>query len=130
MKTIKYLLIAAVIFTLWVTSPIWMPRSKYSHNTTPTEIDTFMTEQKKERNVLLKAQDKELAELEEKFGLKSSVMQSLEVYWQKKHTDTFELLKCSSIRPGITGWSIVCSYRLKSQIIQDTYTINKGKVSQ
>ena len=38
MKIIKYLLVAAVIFTLWVTSPIWMPRSKYSHNTTPTEI--------------------------------------------------------------------------------------------
>jgi len=69
MKVIKYILFAALVFALWVTAPIWMPKTKYNNSST-SEVDTLVSKQEAERNALLKAQDNELAELEGKFGKK------------------------------------------------------------
>ena len=132
MKIIKYILFTAIAVTLWVTAPIWMPKPKYYHSTDTSQVDTLVSEQEAERNALLKAQDKELAELEGKFGLKSSVIPALKKHWAKTYTDadSFEWLRCSQVRAGANGWTAVCSYRLKGAMRQDTYTINNGNVSQ
>ena len=131
MKFIKYILFAALVFALWVTAPIWMPKTKYNNSST-SEVDTLVSKQEAERNALLKAQDNELAELESKFGKKASVIPSLKKHWAKKFTDAdeFEWLRCSRVRAGSNGWTAVCSYRLNGAMQQDTYTINNGNVSQ
>jgi len=130
MKVIKYILFAALVFALWVTKPIWMPKTTYSSSDT-SQVDTLVSKQEAERNALLKAQDKELAELEGKFGQKSSVIPALKKHWAKTYTDadSFEWLRCSRVRAGSNGWTAVCSYRLKGAMQQDTYTINNGNVS-
>ena len=130
MKVIKYLLFATIAMALWITAPIWMPEDNY-YSTDTSQVDTLVSEQKAERNALLKAQDKKLAELEGKFGQESSVIPSVKKYWSKTYTDSdsFEWLKCSAVRAGMNGWTAVCSYRLKGAILQDTYTVNNGKVS-
>lgn len=137
MKIIKYILFTVIAVTLWVTVPIWMPKSNYNHSTDTSQIDTFVSKQKVERNDLLKIQDEKLAKFEEKFGKKSSIMPAVSAYWAKTYTDTdsFELLKCSYVRPRTDGWSVVCSFRIKSKtdvgtIEQDTYIIKNGLVSK
>jgi len=137
MKVIKYILFAAIVVTLWVTAPIWMPNSNYNHSTDTSEIDTFVSQQEVERNALLKAQDDKLAKFEAKFGRKSSVMPAVRLHWAKTYTDpdSFELIKCSYVRPRTDGWSVVCSFRIKSNtdagtIEQDTYIIKNGLVSK
>ncbi len=82
MKIIKYILFTAIAVTLWLTAPIWMPKSNY-YSTDTSQVDTLVSEQEAERNALLKAQDKKLAELEGKFGQKSSVIPSVKKYWSK-----------------------------------------------
>ena len=131
MKIIKYMLFAAFILALWVTKPIWMPETTYYSSDT-SQVDTLVSKQEAERNALLKAQDKELAELEGKFGQKSSVIPALKNHWAKTFTasDKFEWLRCSRVRAGDNGWTAVCSYRLNGAMQQDTYTINNGNVSQ
>ena len=80
------MLFAALVFALWVTKPIWMPKSTY-YSTDTSQVDTLVSKQESERNVLLKAQDKELAELEGKFGQKATVIPSLKKYWAKTFID-------------------------------------------
>jgi len=130
MKIIKYLIFTAIALALWITAPIWMPDSTY-HGESTSQIDTLVSEQEAERNALLKAQDKEMAALEAKFGPKSSVIPSLKKYWANRFTDAdgFEWLRCERIRAGANGWIAVCQYRLKGQLDQDTYTIRNGNVS-
>jgi hypothetical protein len=132
MKIIQYILFTGIVVTLWVTAPIWMPTSKYNTTTTTSEIDTFFSHQKEERNALLKAHDKQLASIENKFGKKSSIMPSLKAHWAKIYTknDAFQLSKCYNIREGTNGWSIHCTYRVKGDITQTTYIINNGNISQ
>ncbi len=131
MKIIKYLIFIAIAVALWITAPLWMPDSTY-HSESSSEVDTLVSQQEAERNALLKAQDKELAALEAKFGPKSSVIPSLKKYWANSFTDTdgFEWLRCEKIIAGTDGWKTVCQFRLKGAIKQDTYTIKHGKVSQ
>lgn len=131
MKIVKYLIFAAIIFTLWVSKPIWMPKTNYHRSAETTNVDEFVNTQKEERNKLLKAQDKELALLEEKFGPKSAVMPTLNKYFRQTYSseDKFELLPCSRVIAIEEGWNTVCGYRLKGVIDQDTYTINHGKVT-
>ena len=131
MKIIKYILFAGIVVTLWVTAPIWMPTSKYQ-STEASQVDTLVSQQKAERNALLKAQDNKLEEIEGKFGKKSSVIPVLKKHWAKTFTDTdeFEWLRCERIVAGKNGWIAVCQYRLKGAMKQDTYTISHGNVSQ
>ena len=131
MKVIKYMLFAAFILALWVTKPIWMPQTTYYSSDT-SQVDTLVSKQEAERNALLKAQDNKLAEIEGKFGQKSSVIPALKKHWAKTFTasDGFDWLRCERIIAGENGWIAVCSYRLKGHIQQDTYTINNGNVSQ
>ena len=121
MKVIKYILFAALVFALWVTKPIWMPKSNY-FKTTSQDV---------ERDTLIKTQEQDVV-LESKFGKKSSVMPALKKYWDNKYIDAveFELVKCSDVKAGDQGWIIVCSYRLTGFMRQNTYTINKGNVSK
>ena len=131
MKVIKYILFAALVFALWVTKPIWMPESTYYSSDT-SQVDTLVSEQEAERNALLKAQDKELAANEKKFGKKSFVMHVLKAHWSNIYTesDSFELSKCYNVIAGSNGWTVHCTYRLRGEITQNTFTINNGKVSQ
>jgi len=126
----KIFLFAAILIALWVTKPIWMPRSNYQ-TTHTSEMDDFVNTQKEDRNTLLKAQDKELAALENKFGSKSSVMKILTRYFRQTYSpeDKFELLPCSPVRASDEGWTTVCAYRLKGAMRQDTYTVNNGIVT-
>lgn len=121
MKIIKYMLFAALVFALWITAPIWMPKSNYS-SATAQEI---------ERDTLIKVQEQDAA-LETKFGKKSSVIPTLKKYWDEKYIDAlaFELVKCSDVTAGDQGWIIVCSFRLTGFMRQNTYTINNGNVSR
>lgn len=130
MKIIKYLIFIAIAVALWVTAPLWMPDSTY-HSESSSQVDTLVSEQEAERNALLKAQDKELAALEAKFGPKSSVIPSLKKYWTNTFTDAdgFEWLRCEKIRADENGWVAVCAYRLNGKIDQDTYTVSHGNVS-
>ena len=122
MKIIKYILFTAIALTLWVTAPIWMPKSTYNSTTT----------QEEEKNTLLKAQEQEFTVLEAKFGKKSSVMPALKKYWDNKYIDAveFELVKCSDVKAGDQGWITFCSYRLTGFMRQTTYIINNGNVSK
>ena len=131
MKIIKYFLIGALLLALWITAPLWMPRSKHSLPQS-SEVDTFVSQTTEERNQLLKEQDRKLAEQEAKFGRKSDVMKAIKAYWSHTYSvdDKFEFLRCTDIRAGVNGWSTVCTFRLKSIIQQETYTVNNGFVSK
>ena len=126
----KIFLFAVILLALWLSKPIWMPRSNYQ-TTQTSEMDDFVNTQKEDRNTLLKAHDKQLADLENKFGAKASVMKILKKYFRQTYTeeDKFELLPCSPVRASTEGWKTVCAYRLKGSMGQDTYTVNNGIVS-
>ena len=54
-------------------------------------------------------------------------------YWAKtlKYPDSLEEERCRPIRPGPTGWTTVCRYRVKTssgslQLMQDTFIIKDG----
>ncbi|RLA71255.1 MAG: hypothetical protein DRG09_00785 [Epsilonproteobacteria bacterium] len=138
MKILKYILLASILFILWVTEPLWFKKS-YNTNTTPT--DTFITEQDQERKKLLKDEAAKLKALEDKFGPKPSVAygtripHALSIYWGKtlKYPDSLEEERCEPVRPGARGWQIVCRYRVKNHIDrlelrQDTYIIKDGVI--
>lgn len=132
MKIIKYLLFTVVAIALWITAPLWFPNSTYTQRSTDvSEIDTFVTEQEAERKKLLKAQDVELANLEDKFGKKASVIPTLKKYWAQKFSkeDQFEWLRCERVTAGEEGWRAVCSYRVKGNLRHDTYIVNNGSVT-
>ena len=141
MKIVKYILVAALIFILWVTEPLWMKKSYDTPVASTT--DTFISEQDKERKKLLKAEAAKLKALEDKFGTKpvaaygSRVPQELYDYWNKtlKYPDSLEEELCEPIRPAPRGWQLVCRYRAKNSsghlsLKQDTYIINNGVVSR
>ncbi|NOR55440.1 MAG: hypothetical protein GQ531_04475 [Sulfurovum sp.] len=132
MKIFKYLIFAGIMLTLWITKPMWMPKTNYHRSADTSQVDDLVKTQKEERNALLKAQDKEIAALEKKFGPKSSVMKILKKHLREKYTEEekFELLPCSPVREGTDGWTTVCAFRLKGSMGQDTYTINHGVVTQ
>ncbi len=139
MKILKYILIAGIIFVLWVTEPLWFKRSYDTPEASPT--DTFITEQDKERKKLLKAEAAKLKALEDKFGPKPSaaygsrVPAALNEYWKKtlKYPDSLEEVICKPIHPGARGWQTVCRYRVKNdsgrlELRQDEYVIKDGVI--
>ena len=132
MKVIKYILIIGIGLVLWITAPIWMIDTTYHGSHDTSQVDKEVTQQKQERNKLLKAQDKERAELEAKFGPKDTVIPSLKKHWAATYTkaDEFEWLRCERIKPGNNGWIAVCQFRLKGAMRQNSYTIKYGVVSQ
>lgn len=121
MKVIKYIVFVGIAVTLWITEPIWMPKSKY-----------YRTTQEAEKKTLSKIHDQELKVLEAKFGKKSSVIPLLKKHWDNTYIDfvDFEWLKCSEIRAGKQGWTTVCTYRIQGFIRKNTYIINNGQVSK
>jgi len=131
MKVIKYFLIGVLLLVLWVTAPLWMPQS-YDSLPEQSSVDAYVLDQKEQRNTLLKAQDMKFSKLEEQFGKQSDVMKAIKSYWAYtySHGDAFELLRCTKIQAGAKGWTTVCSFRLKSVMQQDSYTVNNGFVSK
>ena len=132
MKIFKYLIFAGIMLSLWITKPIWMPKTNYHRSADTSQVDDFASTQKDDRNALLKAQDKEIAALEKKFGPKSSVMKILKKHLRESYTEEekFELLPCSPVRASSNGWTTICAYRLQGSMQQNTYTINNGIVTQ
>lgn len=121
MKVVKYLLFAVIAVALWVTAPIWMPKSKYQGATAQDiERDQRIEDQKQD------------AELVAKFGKKSSVIPSLKKHWDNTYIDAvgFEFVKCSDISAGENGWTTSCMYRISGFMKQNTYTVNNGNVSK
>ena len=138
MKILKYILLAGILFVLWVTEPLWF---KKSYDTTTSTTDTFITEQDQERKKLLKVETEKLKALEDKFGPKPSaaygtrIPEALSEYWIKtlKYPDSIEEERCEPILPGSRGWETVCRYRVKNHIgrlelKQDTYIIKDGVI--
>ncbi len=136
MSIIKYILIAVLLFGLWVTEPLWMKRNT---NTTASPMDEHITEQEKARAELLSAEAKKLKELETKFGQKpygkysTGVPSSVYEYWNKtlKYPDSLKEERCGPIRAGDKGWTTVCRYRAKNssgylELMQDTFIIKDG----
>ncbi len=139
MKILKYILIAGILFVLWVTEPLWFKKS-YTVGE-PSSVDTFVSKQDEERKNFLKAESEKRKALENKFGPKPStaygsrVPPALARYWQKtlKYPDSLEEELCESIRASKNGWQVVCRYRAKNssgklELRQDTYTIKNGVI--
>ncbi len=140
MKIIKYILFIALLFTLWVTKPLWIPVKSYT-DTTVSPVDIQIKEQQTQRNTRIAAEDKKLKELESKFGKKpvgkygTHVPLAVEEYWNKTLSNpaSLEEERCSPIKASIDGWVTVCRYRAKDRsgtliLRQDAYTIKNGTV--
>ena len=134
MSKVKYILLAAALFLLWMTEPLWR-----TVNTTKSPIDILVKEQQAERSELLAAEAEKLKNLEAKFGKKpsashrSGVPLAVEKYWDKtlQYPDSLEEEICGPIRAGSDGWITVCRYRAKDSsgallLKQDTYIIKNG----
>ena len=136
MKIIKYILLVAALFLLWMTEPLWR-----KVNTTTSPVDVHVEEQKDERAKLIAAEAKKDKDLEAKFGKKpaprysTGVPPAVQKYWDKTLQDpaSLEEERCSPVRPGSNGWVTVCRYRVKNssgslELRQDTYIIKHGEV--
>ncbi len=136
MSIMKYVLFAVILFGLWVTEPLWM---KQNTNETTSPIDVHITEQEKERAMLLAVEAQKLKDLEAMFGQKphgrysTGVPPAVYEYWNKtlKYPDSLEEERCGPIRAGDRGWTTVCRYRAKNnsgslQLMQDTFIIKDG----
>lgn len=136
MSMMKYILLAVLLFALWVTEPLWMKRNT---NTTASPMYEDITEQEKTRAEPLFTEDKKLKELEAKFGQKpygkysTGAPSSVYEFWNKtlKYPDSLEEEICGPIRAGDKGWTTVCRYRTKNssgslQLMQDTFIIKDG----
>ncbi|WP_373028414.1 hypothetical protein [Sulfurovum sp.] len=136
MSIMKYVLFAVILFGLWVTEPLWM---KPNTNETTSPIDVHITEQEKERAMLLAVEAQKLKDLEAMFGQKphgrysTGVPPAVYEYWNKtlKYPDSLEEERCGPIRAGDRGWTTVCRYRAKNnsgslQLMQDTFIIKDG----
>jgi hypothetical protein len=136
MKLIKYILIAAALFLLWMTEPLWR-----KVNTTTSPVDVHVAKQKDERSKLIAAEAKKKKDLEAKFGKKpaprysTGVPPAVQKHWDKtlSYPNSLEEERCGPIRPGNNGWVTVCRYRAKDssgalQLRQNTYTIKNDTV--
>jgi len=134
MSNIKYILLAAALFLLWMTEPLWR-----TTDITTSPIDVLVEEQQDARGKLIAAKAKKLKDLEAKFGKKPSgrystgVPPSVQEYWNKTLNDpaSLEEERCGPIRAGNNGWITVCRYRTKDSsgalvLKQDTYIIKNG----
>ena len=134
MSIMKYILFAVLLFSLWVTEPLWLKT-----NTTTSPMDENITVKKKEKAELLITEAKKLKELETKFGPKpygrysTGVPPSIYEYWNEtlNYPDSLEEERCGPIRAGDKGWSTVCRYRAKNssgslELMQDTFIIKDG----
>ncbi len=134
MSNIKYILLAAALFLLWMTEPLWRIT-----DITTSPIDVLVEEQQDARGKLIAAKAKKLKDLEAKFGKKPSgrystgVPPSVQEYWNKTLNDpaSLEEERCGPIRAGNNGWITVCRYRTKDSsgalvLKQDTYIIKNG----
>lgn len=139
MKIFKYILIAAILFILWVTEPLWFKKSYNVQE--PSAVDTFVSKQDQERKKFLKAEIEKGKSLEEKFGPKPSVAYGsrvprvLATYWKEtlKYPDSLTEDICEPIYASTKGWELVCRYKVKNsagklELRQDTYTINHGVI--
>ncbi len=136
MKIIKYILLVAALFILWMTEPLWR-----KVNTTTSPVDVHVKKQKNERAQLIAAEAKKKNDLEVKFGKKpaprysTGVPPAIYIYWDKtlNHPKSLEEERCGPVRAATNGWTTVCRYRVKNnsgglELRQDTYTIKHGKV--
>lgn len=149
MKVIKYFLIGALLLALWVTAPLWMPKSSdfgtSSIPSSPSEIDynvekntqhdvqTYVKKTTHQNDAILKQRDREQGQLELKFGNKSDVIKAIKSYWTHTYNngEHLEFLRCSTIDSDEEkGWITTCSIRLNGEMQQETYTVNNGFVSK
>ena len=141
MRIIKYILVIALLFALWVTKPLWMPAKPYIGTTTVSPVDIQRKEQQTERKKLIAAADKKNKDLEDRFGKKpapkysTGVLPAIYIYWNKtlSYPKSLEEERCGPIHAGNNGWVTVCRYRVKSssgglELRQDTYIIKNGVV--
>ena len=135
MKIIKYILIAGVLLTLYITEPMWRVQNNSSDL---SQIDKEIANQKNERNNLIAAEAEKLRIYEEKFGkkpstaYKSRVPQPLQEYWDKIYNDSDAIYEdiCTPIKASNKGWKTTCQYKVKGKtgLQLDTYVISNGKV--
>jgi hypothetical protein len=134
MKIVKYLLLIAVIFVLYITAPMWT----VTHG--PSVIEEVEVEQGNKK-AQLSTKDYELLEFENKFGKKPSIAyqsrvpKPLQEYWDNMLDESESIYDdiCSPLEPSSNGWITTCQYKIKSklgvsELKFDTYVIKHGKV--
>ena len=141
MKIVKYLIIAVILFGLYVTEPLWRAHPN-SSNAEVSQIDKKMNEQQDEHETLVAEEAEKLRKLEEKFGkkptvrYKSRVPKPLQDHWDKTLKSGAYVYEdiCSPLRASSNGWKTTCQYKIRNEngsssgLQFDTYVIKNGKL--
>ncbi len=137
MKILKYILVAGILLTLYITEPMWRVQPN-TNDTEVSSVDKKISEQQTERNNLLTEEAEKLRKYEEKFGkkplvaYKSRVPQPLQEYWDKTLGDADSIYAdiCYRLTASNNGWTTTCQFKIKgsSGLQIDTYVIRDGKV--
>jgi len=126
MKILKYLLLALLLVTLYITEPLWRVQS----NTNTIEVS-----QTNNNNLTISGADK-LSKVEKKIGkkptvqYKSRVPKPLREYWNKTYEDPGAVQKeqCSRLKASSQGWETTCHFKVNSILKVHTYIIKNGIV--
>ena len=134
MKIVKYILIAAILLTIYITEPLWRVQSDTSATET-SQIDKEIKEQQDVRKHLIAEETIKLRKLEEKFGKKPSVAyksrvpKPLQAYWDQKGITVYDDI-CTRLKSSNNGWTTSCQYKVKGDpgLKFDIYIIRHGKI--
>jgi len=143
MTIVKYILVAIVLLTLYITEPLW----RVTATTDTTELsnieEEYNTNEDKQKNIISN-EAKKIIKQEEDIGPKplvayqSRVPEPLQKYWDKRlkqGESVFEDI-CSRLRATDRGWTTTCQYKIKyengscSSLQVDTFIIKHGKVKK